>query len=154
MVYRLLSLVSKLKWINDMIFGRKEGTFSIEVHPDQVKGWRWKNFTPQELACKGNGLIYIDAPSMDALQKFRELVGVPVIVNSAYRSPAHNKAIGGALNSMHLYGKAFDIRITPQLSRTHIHTYAKQAGFTGFGDYNTFVHVDTGAPRYWDDRKV
>lgn len=30
---------------------------------------------------------------------------------SAYRSPYHNDLVGGARNSMHLYGKAFDLRV-------------------------------------------
>lgn len=136
-----------------MFFGRKQGTYAIEIHHTLVKGWKWPNFSPKEIACKGDGLIFIDVPSMDALQRFRDLAGVPVIVNSGYRSPEYNKKVGGAKNSMHLYGKAFDIRITPKLSRNQIHTYAKQAGFTGFGDYDTFVHIDTGLTRYWDDRK-
>ena len=34
----------------------------------------------------------------------------PIIINSAYRSPAVNKAVGGAPNSNHLTGCAADIR--------------------------------------------
>lgn len=33
----------------------------------------------------------------------------PVIVNSGYRTPEHNKQIGGAKNSLHMCGKAVDI---------------------------------------------
>ena len=35
---------------------------------------------------------------------------VPIIINSAYRSPAVNKAVGGAATSNHLTGCAADIR--------------------------------------------
>lgn len=115
--------------------------------------WRWPNFRPEEIACKGDGSITIDFDALDKLQAFRNIVGVPVIVNSAYRSPSYNKRVGGAPKSQHLHGKAFDIQISKNLTREKIHGAAKKAGFTGFGDYNTFVHIDTGNARYWDLRK-
>lgn len=115
--------------------------------------WYWPNFTPKEIACKGDGSLFIDMKAMDALQKFRTVVGVPVIINSAYRSEKHNKAVGGSPNSQHLLGKAFDIRITNSLTRDMIHKAGKQAGFTAFGDYNHFVHMDNReTPAYWDYR--
>lgn len=125
-----------------------------EIHYTKVKDWRWPNFTPKEIACRGTGLILIDPYSMDCLQFFRKIVSVPVIINSAYRSEAHNRAVGGAKNSQHRLGKAFDIRITDALSREQIHKAAKAAGFKGIGDYQNFVHCDTrNTPAYWDERK-
>lgn len=115
--------------------------------------WRWKSFKPQEIACKGDGSIIIDYDAMDKLQAFRDLARTPVIINSAYRSPSYNKRVGGAPKSQHLHGKAFDIQISKTLTRAKVHRLAKQVGFTGFGDYNSFVHIDTGNPRYWDLRK-
>lgn len=118
-----------------------------------VKEWLWKNFTPKEIACKGSGEILVDYHALDCLQKFRLIVDVPFSPNSAYRSEEHNKKIGGAKNSMHRKGRAFDIPITENLSRNLIKFAAKEAGFTGIGDYNTFVHIDTGPVRYWNLRK-
>lgn len=115
--------------------------------------WVWKNFTPKEIACKGNGSIMLDFDAMDALQKFRDIVGVPVVINSAYRSISYNKRVGGAPKSQHPKGRAFDIQITDKLSREAIHEAAAKAGFTGTGDYNTFVHIDIGPKRYWDLRE-
>lgn len=117
------------------------------------RDWHWPHFTPKEIACKGTGLILIDPESMDKLEAFRVAVGVPFSPNSAYRSESHNKAVGGAKNSMHRKGKAFDIPIKAGMSRETIHNFAKQVGFTGFGDYRSFVHIDTGRARYWDGRK-
>lgn len=59
-----------------------------------------------------------DAKSLDNLKRLCEDVleplrmkwGRPIIVNSAYRSPAVNKAVGGAKNSDHRFGAAADIR--------------------------------------------
>ena len=45
------------------------------------------------------------------LEKVRALVGRPVNVTSGYRSPALNKAIGGAINSAHMQGLAADINV-------------------------------------------
>lgn len=131
-----------------------DDTMNKEIHYSQVdmNKWRWHNFTPLEISCKGNGLIKIDPYSMDCLQKFRDIVGVPVILNSAYRSEAYNKAVGGAAKSQHLEGKAFDIPIKDGMDRETIHRVARQVGFTGFGDYNSFVHIDTGPSRSWDMR--
>lgn len=123
-----------------------------EIHYTEIKGWRWKNFTPKELACKGTSLIRIDEYSLDCLQNLREAIQKPLYINSGYRSASHNKAVGGSPNSQHLLGKAFDIRITPEVSRETIKKFAKQAGFKGIGDYSGFVHVDTGPERYWDMR--
>jgi uncharacterized protein YcbK (DUF882 family) len=123
------------------------------VHYSEITEWPWKNFTPKEISCKGSGLILVDPYSMDCLQKMRIFIRKPLIINSAYRSPEHNKAIGGSPKSQHVLGKAFDIRITPDVSRETISRYARLSGFKGIGDYNTFVHVDTGPQRYWDLRK-
>jgi hypothetical protein len=38
--------------------------------------------------------------------------GVPIIINSGYRSPQLNKKIGGVANSNHLTGCAVDIRVS------------------------------------------
>jgi hypothetical protein len=44
------------------------------------------------------------------LNKFRTEYGHPMIVNSGYRDPAHNDAIGGAKNSAHCMCQAADFR--------------------------------------------
>jgi hypothetical protein len=46
------------------------------------------------------------------LEKVREHFGKPVTVNSCYRGPALNKAIGGSSSSQHMVGQAADIEIT------------------------------------------
>lgn len=43
------------------------------------------------------------------LQPLRNAYGKPIFVNSGYRSPTLNKAIGGATNSQHMLGQAADI---------------------------------------------
>ena len=41
-------------------------------------------------------------------QPARELLGVPMLVSSGYRSPKLNKAVGGSSTSAHSYGFAID----------------------------------------------
>lgn len=48
------------------------------------------------------------------LEPLRAHVGFPVIVNSGYRSPELNKAVGGSKNSQHMLGEAVDIEV-PQV---------------------------------------
>lgn len=52
------------------------------------------------------------------LEPLRKHFNEPILINSGYRCPALNKAVGGVLNSQHLTGQAADIRI-PYLPGTH-----------------------------------
>lgn len=114
--------------------------------------WRWPNFSPQEMACRGTGKLMIDPESMDKLQALRTRLGKPLIVTSAYRSPEHNKAVGGAPGSQHLLAKAFDVRMENHYP-AQFEREARAVGFAGFGHYpkSNFMHIDTGPARRWND---
>ena len=71
--------------------------------------WRWPNFMPAEIACLGTGKLLVNEPALDALQALRVRLGKPFIIRSAYRSPEHNRAVGGAKASKHMEGIAFDV---------------------------------------------
>ena len=45
----------------------------------------------------------------NVLDPAREKFGKPIIVNSGYRCPKHNAAVGGVANSQHTRGEAADI---------------------------------------------
>ena len=45
----------------------------------------------------------------EVLQPVRDILGVSIKVNSGFRSPELNKAIGGAVTSQHQKGEAADI---------------------------------------------
>lgn len=47
----------------------------------------------------------------EMLQRIRDTLQRPVIVTSAYRSPAVNRAVGGVSSSDHLTGQAADILV-------------------------------------------
>lgn len=46
----------------------------------------------------------------EVLDPIREKLGKPIFVNSGYRCPALNKAVGGVKTSQHCNGEAADIR--------------------------------------------
>ncbi len=51
---------------------------------------------------------------VNVLQPLREIINVPIFINSGYRSVDVNVAVGGRFNSQHLEGKAADF-IVPSL---------------------------------------
>ena len=70
------------------------------------------NFTVAEFACKdGSDPVFVDSSLAALLQKIRDHFGRPVVITSGYRTAAHNRSVGGAAYSQHLYGRAADIRV-------------------------------------------
>ena len=114
--------------------------------------WRWKNFSPAEIACRGSGSLRIHEEALDTLQALRDRLGKPLIVRSAYRSEAHNRAVGGAPRSKHLDGTAFDIAMANH-DPVAFEAAARAVGFLGFGNYprSGFMHIDLGPARSWGD---
>jgi len=111
--------------------------------------WRWGFFTPQEIASKGNGSILVHFESLDKLQAARIKANRPFIIDSGYRDPDYNSRIGGAKDSMHKQGRAFDVRLKG-FDKAELHNILLSVGFTGFGlHYATFIHADTGPKRTW-----
>ena len=43
------------------------------------------------------------------LEKARDILGIPILITSGYRCAALNRAVSGAKNSYHLYGRAADL---------------------------------------------
>ena len=82
------------------------------------------------------------------LQIIRNKVGVPIKINSGYRSPDYNdNVVKGAKNSQHKLGKAADIVIegyTPDDVADLIEELIESGDILqgGLGRYNTFTHYD------------
>lgn len=118
-----------------------------------IADWRWKNFSPAEIACRGTGQLKLVPEAMDKLQALREKLGKPLIVRSAYRSREHNKAVGGAKASKHVEGTAFDISMANH-DPVVFEAAAREVGFLGFGYYprSGFIHIDLGLARSWGEK--
>ena len=72
------------------------------------------HFTVQEIACRHCGRVFVVPTLLEMLERLREAVGTPLVVNSGYRCPEHNRRIGGAPRSKHCLGMAADINIPKQ----------------------------------------
>jgi zinc D-Ala-D-Ala carboxypeptidase len=89
---------------------------------------------------KGTG-ARMQRSTLEMLDRAREIAGVPFVINSGFRTEAHNRAVGGSPNSSHKRGYAADIRTSPE-TQTRIISALREAGFKRIGIYRTFVHAD------------
>ena len=116
--------------------------------------WRFPNFTRDEFACKcGCGFDEIDPLLVSTLQRLRDEVQLPVVVNSGCRCKAHNAAVKGAPNSQHMRGKAADIRIDGMTSQQIVdilrRLYLDGEIYVGYvyAINGNSIHVDVRAPQ-------
>ena len=59
----------------------------------------------------------MDESFLRMLDSAREAAGTPFKINSGFRTPKHNKKVGGSENSSHLRGFAADIHVTSNSTR-------------------------------------
>ncbi|MFG3017706.1 D-Ala-D-Ala carboxypeptidase family metallohydrolase [Streptomyces sp. NPDC048254] len=93
---------------------------------------------------------------LEALRK--KLGDKPITVNSGFRSIAHNAEIGGASDSMHLYGTAADLDV-PGVATKTVYQKAETCGFSGLETYTVdHQHVDSradlGRAWWWENGTV
>ena len=114
-----------------------------------------KWFKDKEFACKCCGQLpplareNVKALVDVILDPVRERLGKPIIVNSGYRCPKHNKEVGGVKNSQHLVGQAADVTCS-DLKRLR-QLIIENGKFDQLIDYGSFLHVSykpTGGNRH------
>ena len=128
----------------------------VIVDPAKHRQRLTQNFHIGEYMCRdGSTLILIDKRLSEGLQRMRDDIKKPITITSAFRTPEHNKAIGGAQpsqtseGSQHLFGKAADI-VVAGMTPAQVAAVARRHGFTGIGTYRTFTHVDVrDKPAEW-----
>lgn len=108
----------------------------------------WKEFD-----CK-DGTLYPKKFILDGrvfrlanvFESIRAIWNKPILIHSAYRSPEHNRTVGGARNSQHLQGRALDLAPPAGVKLITFYTIIRENteewGIHGLGKYKTFVHVD------------
>lgn len=87
-------------------------------------------------------------PTLRIVDELREVLGVPVVILSSYRSPTYNKPIdGAATKSYHMKFQALDIAVSgypPKKVHAMLRRWRDEGKFKGgLGLYSTFVHIDT-----------
>jgi uncharacterized protein YcbK (DUF882 family) len=116
------------------------------------QGQLTSNFHIREFKCKDGSKV---PEALEAnvrllatqLQVLRDYIGVPITINSAYRTEAYNASIGGSPRSQHKQGKAADLvtsKYTPKQLAAIIRKLIKQGKMMqgGVGVYPSFVHYD------------
>jgi len=127
--------------------------------------WAEGQFIPDALADinkilrdhRTNDVAAMDPQLLTLLNQITDIVspGDTLHVISGYRSPQSNQALadqsdGVAKHSMHMEGKAIDIRIPGRdLTQLRDSALSLQSGGVGFYPKSQFVHVDTGRVRHW-----
>lgn len=123
---------------------RRDGDLQLSPH------FRLREFASKD----GSDKVLVDDALVELLETIRAAAGGAVTINSAYRTPAHNAAVGGVSSSQHLYGRAADIVVSgasPLLVGQIAEYYLDRKG--GIGVYQSFTHVDTRTIRSrWDNR--
>lgn len=105
-----------------------------------------KHFTPEQF---GNPAA-LNQKLVEMLDDLAGKLGLPMTINSDYRSPDHNAAVGGVKNSAHTRGDAVDaavppvaveIKVTPGAYVYDVVAMAMAVGFYGIG-----INKKTGTP--------
>ena len=102
-----------------------------------------ENFKVREFACKdGCKFVVVSKILIQVLQALRQKIGEEIYINSGFRTPTHNKAVGGSLLSYHQYGMAADIRAKTKTPEELYEILDEMlGGWGGLELQDTFVHV-------------
>ena len=127
--------------------------------------WAEGQFVPDALADinkllrdhRSNTVAAIDPQLLVLLEGVSAKFGSKDLLHviSGYRSPETNRKLaaasgGVARHSMHLEGKAIDVRMPGRdLASLHKAAMAAKGGGVGYYPESQFVHMDTGRPRHW-----
>ena len=102
-----------------------------------------EHFTVKNMASKdGADKVLIDLDLITYLERIRTHFNKPITITSGYRSPSHNKKVGGVTGSYHTKGMAADIIISG-VAPKKVAQYAESLNMGGIGLYSGFTHVDT-----------
>jgi zinc D-Ala-D-Ala carboxypeptidase len=138
---------------------------ALESPDGSTLHFNWSEFTDRVSGTFSGGKVSAASAKENArrcmykLEALRLKLGNrPITVNSGFRSIAHNADVGGASDSMHLYGTAADLDVPGVANRT-VYQRAETCGFSGLETYNTdHQHVDSradlGRAWWWENGTI
>lgn len=94
--------------------------------------------SPDEIGSGKN----MDKDFLIKLDEARDKFDKPILINSGYRTAAHNKKCGGKNDSAHLRGYAADLHCNNSRDRHDLINCLLDVGFNRLGIAKTFIHVD------------
>ena len=105
-----------------------------------------EHFDESEFTCHhcgsiGNGM---NPALIRELERLRAIVKKPLHVNSGYRCPVHNAAVGGVPLSQHKLNNAADIAVPDGMTFEEFRRACNQCNFDAIGLYpdQWFIHLD------------
>jgi zinc D-Ala-D-Ala carboxypeptidase len=138
---------------------------ALEQSDGSTLHFNWSEFTDRVSGTFNGGKVSAASAKENArrcmykLEALRKKLGdKPITVNSGFRSIAHNAEIGGASDSMHMYGTAADLDV-PGVTNKTVYQKSETCGFSGLETYNEdHQHVDSradlGRSWWWQDGTV
>lgn len=115
---------------NDLLF---------EYDTDFIEYYHYSEFDSRDSPGSGKKL---KESFKEKFELFTKIYGEEVGINSGYRTPSHNKRVGGATHSAHKDGTAADISCRDDADKYRMVYAAMQAGFPRIGIGSTFIHLD------------
>lgn len=138
---------------------------SLESSDGSTLHFEWSEFTDRISGTFSGGKLSAAAVKENVRRLMWKLEALrlkcgnhPVTVNSGFRSIQHNADVGGASDSMHLYGTAADLAVSTVANKT-VYQKAETSGFSGLETYTAdHQHVDSradlGRAWWWEDGVV
>lgn len=149
------------KSLNASVSNRTKSLIALAPHWEKViklyqpsnqnsnKNYMWKYFKPSEKTGSQGTIAQLNKTLVDMLDVARGHAGIAFAITSGFRTPEHNKAVGGVADSAHLKGLAVDIRCRNSAELFAIVNGLLKAGFNRIGLGSGFVHadIDTTKPK-------
>jgi peptidoglycan hydrolase-like protein with peptidoglycan-binding domain len=138
---------------------------ALESSDGSTLHFNWSEFTDRVSGTFNGGKVSAASAKENARRAMYKLEALrlklgnrAITVNSGFRSIAHNADVGGASDSMHLYGTAADLDVPGVANRT-VYQKAETCGFSGLETFNTdHQHVDSradlGRAWWWEDGTI